>query len=621
MNTLKPVMNLRPLITAWNRLEGRPRKEDFDRSLRAEVRDALWMLSRQWQMSEFEGDDAASPILAKVHMERTALTKYRAAGGTAEAMPHELPLEVKVEHQAIPFELLGKLASGDLRQLMGRHWLKLVRKSSLAMATKQAAQTDFRARYNFEQPDPTDSNDALLTAHPESWQRLAAVGNRAMDGFRLYQYLKDNPANRASDGIASLSTIADQDLVNQLGLRFTQWFEKLYYQPDPVNGNPSWKPSYLEHQFAVSAPEKGTEKVLMADEYFQGHLDWYNLDVADTQTPLGSVPDAPAPSDVEGATTLSFIPTGIQFPGMPHTRWWQFEEQTTNFGDIRADTTDLNKLMLLEFGLQYANDWFLLPFTLPAGAVATVKGMAITDVFGDRTWVTPSGSGLDEQWQSWRMYNLSVRGTANVAADLSLVLPPSAPKVLEGKPLEEFFLLRDEIANMVWAVERRIPLPSGQSKNAREAARELYAKLGQFISPVPAPPLLPNEAAIQYQLVNTVPEQWIPFIPVHLPGNIRQIQLQRAAMPRIYEGDPNPPKKIEARTALLREGLDSNPAQPYFLHEEEVPRAGTRVRKSFQRTRWYNGRVYNWIGIRKQTGRGEGASGLAFDQIPLKDKA
>ena len=38
-----------PAITAYNRLEARPRAHDFTRSLRAEVRDALWMITRQWQ--------------------------------------------------------------------------------------------------------------------------------------------------------------------------------------------------------------------------------------------------------------------------------------------------------------------------------------------------------------------------------------------------------------------------------------------------------------------------------------------------------------------------------------------------------------------------------------------
>ena len=34
-----------PLVRGWNRLEGRPRSADFERSLRAEVRDPLWFLT------------------------------------------------------------------------------------------------------------------------------------------------------------------------------------------------------------------------------------------------------------------------------------------------------------------------------------------------------------------------------------------------------------------------------------------------------------------------------------------------------------------------------------------------------------------------------------------------
>ena len=53
-----------PSVTTWNRLEGRPRTVDFKRAMRAEVRDALWMLCKQWQMGEFVGDDAGSPAFA-----------------------------------------------------------------------------------------------------------------------------------------------------------------------------------------------------------------------------------------------------------------------------------------------------------------------------------------------------------------------------------------------------------------------------------------------------------------------------------------------------------------------------------------------------------------------------
>jgi hypothetical protein len=63
----------------------------------------------------------------------------------------------------------------------------------------------------------------------------------------------------------------------------------------------------------------------------------------------------------------------------------------------------------------------------------------------------------------------------------------------------------------------------------------------------------------------------------------------------------------------MREGLENK--EPYFIHEEEVSRAGIKVHKSFQRTRWYDGKVYTWVGFRKQVGRGGGSSGLRFDQI------
>jgi hypothetical protein len=38
--------------------------------------------------------------------------------------------------------------------------------------------------------------------------------------------------------------------------------------------------------------------------------------------------------------------------------------------------------------------------------------------------------------------------------------------------------------------------------------------------------------------MNTVPEHWIPFIPVHQAGSVREIRLQRAAMPRLLRSDP-----------------------------------------------------------------------------------
>src|SRR5438552_2043929 len=103
---LSKVISLKskPGITIWNRLEGRPRADKFDRALRAEVRDALWLLTRQWQMGEFRGDDAGSPILTRVRLETTPLRKYQAADGPVEPFDDSVPLEARVERMPVPME-------------------------------------------------------------------------------------------------------------------------------------------------------------------------------------------------------------------------------------------------------------------------------------------------------------------------------------------------------------------------------------------------------------------------------------------------------------------------------------------------------------------------------------
>ena len=354
------------------------------------------------------------------------------------------------------------------------------------------------------------------------------------------------------------------------------WFEALVYQPAEAD---AWVGDRLEYQFAVSAPEGATEKVLVADEYYHGRLDWHSLDIDDRTAVLG---DPPAAAVAPTTDTQVLLPTPISFDGMPNSRWWAFEDGRTNFGNVTPDTTDLASLLLIEFGL-YANDWFLTPHTLPAGHIQQIEGIAVTNVFGERTWVEAAGRGLDDAWQRWAMFNSSIKGTGRQAADTSLVMLPTAPRVHEGPLLEAVTMIRDEVANMVWGIETTVPLPSGESKPGREAATETRTFFEQDLErrlgapPVPPPPA--GEAKVRYEVMRSVPENWIPFV-ADVPGDVRQIQLQRAAMPRVMDGDTQPPRKVRPRTELLRDGLG---VSPFFVHEEEVPRAGVHVTQRFQR--------------------------------------
>jgi hypothetical protein len=56
-------------------------------------------------------------------------------------------------------------------------------------------------------------------------------------------------------------------------------------------------------------------------------------------------------------------------------------------------------------------------------------------------------------------------------------------------------------------------------------------------------------------------------------------------------------------------------ARPLRLYEEEVPRGGVSVTRRWERARGPDGRVHVWMARRKRPGRGDRASGLAFDAI------
>jgi hypothetical protein len=573
---------LHPTVTIWNRLEGRPRAEEFTRSLRAEVRDALWMLARQWQLGEFQADDAGSPVETRMHVESRRFTRYRPGAAAAVDFDDAVPLEATVERRPLSLTL-------DLRLALGRRWLSMV-------DPIHDYRQPFIDRYRIELPDPEDPADVAICAHPAAWAAFSAVAGRAMDGGALYEHLTADPDNRAYDLMSVLDEHrADIDAAAE---RFVASFRRLIEQP---GADDAWDARRFEYRFACAVPDGEGEQTLVAEGYAGGRLDWPSVDFDPDAPDLGAAsPGAPVKTH-----TYAGIPAPAAFDGMPSLRYWAFEDGRTNLGDVRPDTTDVAKLLFLEFGLVYANDWFVLPCEIPVGSLARVRGLSVTNVFGERFWIGRAGSREDESWQRFGLYTLEEAG---------LAVLPTVPKVQEGDPVEQVALVRDEMANMVWGIETVVALASGHGSRGAEAAYQTLAHYIRLLGE-PATTPVPPAAPVRYQVMNTMPEHWIPFVPVHIEGQSREIQLQRAAMPRILEGDPNPPERVRPRTSLLRVGLDLTPPEPLYVFEEEVPRAGVRVGQAFQRTRWLDGRVIVWLAAHKSTGRGEGSSGLAFDRL------
>src|SRR5688500_15736849 len=73
---------LRP--PTWTRLEPQSAAGDPRPGIEARVHDPLWFLGRQWQLGEFEGEDAGTPLTVRV-VTRTVAIDRSAAGDGGEA--------------------------------------------------------------------------------------------------------------------------------------------------------------------------------------------------------------------------------------------------------------------------------------------------------------------------------------------------------------------------------------------------------------------------------------------------------------------------------------------------------------------------------------------------------
>jgi hypothetical protein len=555
-------------ITAYNRLEASPRNTDFTRSLRAEIRDPLWMLTRQWQFGEFKGEDAGSPVTAQILGEHTTLDRISFPGNQVFGYDESIPLEVQVERESLAENLF-------LATQLARYFLRLMRDQGLPAYLDKLV-----LKYPL--------NSAIDKHDSEGAQLLKAVQGNLFDGYQVYVAMNTAaPGGTLFDQWMNDEGIptADQQQFTLIAGDYQDWISRTYGLSSA--GTSAWLPEKLEYQFAL-ASSLPTQTRLTADQYFTGHLDWYSFDL-DNRVAVAVGNGERAENVVENF--VSFIPAPISFKGMPNPRFWMMEEQRTDFGNIDTSTTGLLHLLLAEFGLVYSNDWFMLPYPMDINTLCEMKGITITDVFGQHTLIRPAGRGSESQWQRWAMFHLT--DASDTTRDTSLFyLAPALPKVLCSAPLEQVNFLRDEMANLVWAVEQRVPSQAGKGVSGDELAR-------QDTPPVAFVPV--NDAVqIRYVAGTTVPDNWIPFIPVHMQGSDREIRLQRASMPEAKG----------AQGVILTEK-----SAPYYLDEVEIPKAGIVVRRSFQRARWLNGVTYLWVGRDKEAGKGEGWSNLRFDQI------
>jgi hypothetical protein len=270
---------------------------------------------------------------------------------------------------------------------------------------------------------------------------------------------------------------------------------------------------------------------------------------------------------------------------MPADRLWEMEDAQVNLGLIEAEPWDLARLLVAEFALTYGNDWLVVPVDVPFGSLTRVESVMYTTTFGEHFVVQPTTEVSPDA--HWRMFTIT-DPVGGGALD-GLLIPPGALAVQDGPALEEVLFLRDEMANLVWAVERSVQGPSGA---ARDRGRERD-------DPRPPNPGPVERAQLDYLLQTGVPARWVPYLP--RSSGYRAIDLVQGMM-TAADG-----------TGVRPLGRLLNRADVKVLKDAEVPREGIVVRRQPSVTRRADGGYERWVTRRVRVGRGEGASRLAFD--------
>ncbi|MBD3350234.1 MAG: hypothetical protein GF364_01995 [Candidatus Lokiarchaeota archaeon] len=381
----------------------------------------------------------------------------------------------------------------------------------------------------------------------------------------------------------------------------------------------NWDAKRLEYNFQI----RSNNVHLKSQEYDGNNLDWYNFMLS-------------AFSSLENEIqSVAAFPTKIDFYGMPKARWWAFEEKNVDIGSISSDTMNYLAMALMEFCLLHSNDWFCIPIRTEVGKIRQIQKFKVFDTFGVATYVNPA---IDDPDLDWQMFTLSKSRNINNIPPLGSILymPNNLPqKALESKPLEEVSLVRDELANLVWAIERTYQKPyvdEDKSNNElvdiirenKTADREdeeekpldypthywdkkekrlvLAEDIGnavdddRYIGPLD-----------KFNLMSYVPDYWIPYQAMKVSTSDvmnEQIVLRRSRT------------KTDLSDGLQYKGLFIKESK--YIEEEEVARGGLLLQRVWQLARDEDKNFYVWRSRKKRHDILRKPSNLRFDYLDKK---
>ena len=543
------------------RLEPRSKLRNREEGLAMYTADPLWMLGRQWQFGEFNGEDNGTPISSLVRYRKKLIQQIWSMNGVErQGEGVGQPTEVAVEGVSYSLE-----SDWRARVRLGQRI-----ENQLEPATVQ----NLRQNYAITLPEDQELLDRK-TQKFISW-----MSGKCLDAWRLFQAAEQGELN------STLQEILAENIHSWFGDKF----------PDQQGKPTNWNPEQLVYQFEMRSEDGGAN--LSAPDYRSGELDWYTFDKAQIN-----------PESAFTTIEQELIPTPLTFPSMPKRRLFEFEDSIVDYTKLQVDDTDIGKLMLVEYMLAYSNDWFILPLRMQMGEAAWIDGLEVNDVFGVRTTIsalqqdgTVKGPVLSEHPQLvWDLFKIRNDDPEYYLPEQHFLYVPAVASFKQEatEPLEEVLFMRDEYANFVWGCELRLCNGLGQSVDGRDYYRSL--PLEQTADEKPQDK---SGRRLRLQLADTskVPLNWVPYqVRRRSTGAEGELILRRCRLQR------PPEQTVASRSRLLTEAT--------LLREEAIPKGGISVQLSWQRSRWINGETHIWLGRKVQLKKSEEESGVEFDSL------
>lgn len=599
------------------RLEGRTRNGNVTEALRFRIHDPLWMLTRQWQLGEFQGNDAGSAVAVKCRVKQTKMRSFTNGVNNKTGDLWQDPLEPQIEglkHEMTPL----------VRVESAMHYISILKKE-LRKNEIASKLSELRKRFplnceygatSFDN-QPMDVTAALKDVVDYSKKQncqLASFANafvgKAFDGVKLFEYL------------------SVKGCVHSYDKKYVDWFCNNY----GIRSKNYWDTKTMRYKCDFNIGNN----TLKCRDYPGGRLSWYSFDESSAKnTTVNKKSDSKVHEYVG-------IPSLATYNGAPNKRLWEFEDHKVYLGDSKEMQSQAN-IVLMQYATMYSNDWMIMPLSVEIGDYVDVQELTVWDTFGFRSTINnqnANGKPVSDDVK-WQLFTHAPADNVSKLDMNGLLLPPVLPSTVEGDAVEEVMFVRDEMANMIWGIETKVQDGCGGVIDAEKLANAVAGRISDVNDMRQTPGKVTvsepvkgevdvkrsKQSDFRYLLRTDVPLNWIPFVPQQIPGQYQEIAFRRGKMPFfIYDEMKNDGQYYAVRpisrllNGIVASGTGKIKETPMYIAEEEILQTGTKLIKNYQRARWFNGKVYNWLGIEKRLDNMQANSGLAFDTLedPIK---